>query len=77
MSERQQEGQSQCPLLGGVVHTQWGAVSAGHLIAGIAAGSQPQLVPISDLTRESQTPDLRNVQQHVTPIFPATLSGKI
>lgn len=75
--ERQAVGSSQCPLLGGVVDTQWGAVSAGHLIAGIAAGTQPQQVPITELTREAaDINDFRNIQRTVTPIFPATLSGK-
>lgn len=76
-SERQLQAESQCPLLGGVVSTPWGAVSAGHVIAGIAAGRQPQRVPISDLTR---TPinfnDYRNLLQTVNPIYAATLSGK-
>ncbi|XP_026319917.1 uncharacterized protein LOC113230276 [Hyposmocoma kahamanoa] len=77
-SERQLLANSQCPLLGGVVSTPWGAVSAGHVIAGIAAGTQPQQVPISDLTRGSvNLNDYRNVQQTVTPIFPATLSGDL
>lgn len=74
-SERQVLGDSQCPLLGGVVHTTWGAVSAGHLIAGIAAGAESQRVSIADLSRNSIT-DYNNVQQYVTSIYPATLSGK-
>lgn len=76
-AQRQQQAESLCPLLGGVVSTPWGAVSAGHVIAGIAAGRQPQRVPISDLTR---TPinfnDYRNLQQTVNPIYAATLSGR-
>lgn len=76
-SERQLLGNSQCPLLGGVVSTPWGAVSAGHVIAGIAAGTQPQQVPIADLTRSSINQNNNiNIQQFVTPIYPATLSGK-
>lgn len=74
MSERQLLGDSQCPLLGGVINTHWGAVSAGHLIAGIAAGAQTQQVPVLELTKGSAL-NYQNVQQTVTSIYPATLSG--
>lgn len=40
---------SQCPVENGVVRTQWGTVSAGNLIAGIAAGLQPQTVQLRTL----------------------------
>lgn len=76
-SARQTDDNSQCPLLGGAVHTQWGAVSAGHLIAGIAAGTQPQQVPISELAKGTTNfNEFSNIQQTVSPIYPATLSGK-
>lgn len=75
MSERQ-VAESTCPLLGGVVNTAWGAVSAGNLIAGIAAGTQPQQVNIMELVRDA-TLNYRSVQQTVTPLYPATLSGEI
>ncbi|CAH0592398.1 unnamed protein product [Chrysodeixis includens] len=75
LSERQVVG-STCPLLDGVVNTPWGAVSAGHLIAGIAAGAQPQQVNIFELVRDS-TLNYRNVQQTVNSLFPATLSGDL
>lgn len=29
---------SQCPIEGGIIYTQWGAVYAGSVIAGIASG---------------------------------------
>ncbi|XP_049877845.1 uncharacterized protein LOC126375043 [Pectinophora gossypiella] len=75
-SERQLLGDSQCPILGGVVKTQWGAVSAGHVIAGIAGGAQSQQVPVIDLAKGSAV-NYPNVQQTVTSIFPATLSGDL
>ncbi|XP_045495801.1 uncharacterized protein LOC123694383 [Colias croceus] len=75
-SERQLLGDSQCPLLTGAVFTRWGAVSAGHVIAGIAGGAQFQRVPIQELTRGSLN-DYSNVQQTVSSIFTATLSGDI
>lgn len=73
--ERQLLGDSQCPILDGVVFTQWGALSAGNLIAGIAAGAQLQQVPVLELTKGSVL-NYNNVQQTVTSIYPATLSGK-
>ncbi|CAB3240553.1 unnamed protein product [Arctia plantaginis] len=76
MSERQQLSQSTCPLLGGVVNTQWGAVSAGTVIAGIAAGASPQVVPIMNLVRDSDL-NYKNVPQNVNNLFPATLSGDL
>lgn len=39
---------SRCPLEYGVVYTKWGAVSAGNVLAGIAAGSEPQSVPVDN-----------------------------
>lgn len=75
MSERQ-VAESTCPLLDGVVYTDWGAVSAGNVIAGIAAGASPQQVPVLQLVRD-QNLNYRNVQQTVTSIYPATLSGKL
>lgn len=40
---------SQCPVENGVIRTQWGTVAAGTLIAGIAAGLQPQSVALRTL----------------------------
>ncbi|KAK3932876.1 N-acetylmuramoyl-L-alanine amidase [Frankliniella fusca] len=40
---------SRCPIQGGVVFTPWGGVSAGTVIAGIAAGLVPQQVSTRDL----------------------------
>uniref|UniRef100_A0A2H1W007 SFRICE_017833 n=1 Tax=Spodoptera frugiperda TaxID=7108 RepID=A0A2H1W007_SPOFR len=76
MSERQ-VAESTCPLLGGVVDTAWGAVSAGNLIAGIATGAQPQVVNIMQLVRDASPVNYRNVQQTVNSLFPATLSGDL
>ncbi|CAK1601948.1 unnamed protein product [Parnassius mnemosyne] len=75
-SERQVLGQSTCPILSGVVNTRWGAVSAGNLIAGIAAGAELQQVPIQELTKSSIL-NYNNVQSSVTSIYPATLSGDL
>lgn len=66
---------SSCPLLGGVVSTDWGAVSGGNLIAGIAAGAEIQQVPTVQLAKGAVL-NYNDVQATVTNIFPATLSGK-
>ncbi|CAH2268041.1 jg10351 [Pararge aegeria aegeria] len=76
LSERQVLVQSQCPLLDGVVSTRWGAVSAGNVIAGIAAGAQPQTIPITELAKGSII-NQPNIQSFVTALYPATLSGDL
>ncbi|CAF4791494.1 unnamed protein product [Pieris macdunnoughi] len=75
-SERQLLGDSQCPLLGGVVFTRWGAVSAGHLLAGIAGGAQFQRIRVSDLVRGSMT-NYANLQDTVSSTFATTISGDL
>ncbi|GJQ65752.1 hypothetical protein Trydic_g11936 [Trypoxylus dichotomus] len=35
---------SDCPIEGGVIYTRWGAVSAGLVVAAIAAGLEPQII---------------------------------
>lgn len=75
LSERQIVIQSQCPILDGVVSTRWGEVSAGNVIAGIAAGAQPQTIPITELAKGSII-NQPNIQSFVTALYPATLSGK-
>ncbi|CAH0766811.1 unnamed protein product [Diatraea saccharalis] len=76
VSSRQLLGDSACPILTGVVNTRWGAVSAGNLIAGIAAGSESQQVPILELTKGSVL-NYQNVQPTITTVYPATLSGDL
>lgn len=40
---------SSCPVQNGIIMTKWGALKAGSLIAGIAAGMQPQVVNVRTL----------------------------
>ncbi|KAL9919732.1 uncharacterized protein ACN427_001543 isoform 1-T1 [Glossina fuscipes fuscipes] len=40
---------SHCPVENGVIHTDWGTVATGTLVAGIAAGLQPQTVQLKTL----------------------------
>lgn len=69
--ERQTFSHSECPIHGGVVNTIWGAVAAGNLIAGIAAGAEIQRVPVSQLTKDP----INESNLIVTNIYPATLAG--
>ncbi|KAH8253542.1 hypothetical protein KR032_005917 [Drosophila birchii] len=48
------EGSSQCPVEDGLVRTRWGTVSAGTVIAGIAAGVQQQTIQTNTLLALSQ-----------------------
>lgn len=73
---RQVAGGSPCPIQTGVINTRWGAVSAGNLIAGIAAGAEIQQVSLIDLTKGAVL-NYPNVQPTITTIFPATLSGNL
>ncbi|CAH0724807.1 unnamed protein product, partial [Brenthis ino] len=75
-SERQVQGESACPILGGVVFTRWGAVSAGHVVAGIAGGAQFQNVPIANLAKGSIINN-PNIKQTVSSIYVTTLSGDL
>jgi hypothetical protein len=72
---------SQCPVENGVVHSPWGAFSAGTVIAGIAAGLQRQTVNIRDLINEDHMGQYRSARQQgpivVDNRFAATLSGDI
>ncbi|KYN10547.1 hypothetical protein ALC57_17152 [Trachymyrmex cornetzi] len=43
---------SSCPVENGVIKTAWGPVSAGPLIAGIAAGLQPEDIALSEIFNE-------------------------
>lgn len=52
---------SECPVEGGVIYTRWGAVQAGTVVAAIAAGLEPQIVPEGTFQIDSR--------------FVATLSG--
>ncbi|XP_067008382.2 uncharacterized protein [Anabrus simplex] len=48
-SLRQLNIESCCPVEGGVIHTQWGTVSIGHVIGAIAAALEPQQVRVGRL----------------------------
>lgn len=71
---------SACPVENGVVHTRWGTLSAGTVIAGIAAGLEPQTVQLRDLLppRSAQFRARQQVQpMRVDNRWAATLSGDL
>lgn len=74
---------SQCPVENGVVWTKWGAVSAGSLLAGIAAGLVSQNVPVSRLIQLSQMHGRgrhngrQQLQLNVDNRWAATLAGDL
>ncbi|XP_035784359.1 uncharacterized protein LOC118462626 [Anopheles albimanus] len=70
---------SQCPVENGVVFTTWGSVMAGTLLAGIAAGLEPQTVQLRDLmTRSGEYRSRQQAQPlRVDNRWAATLSGDL
>jgi hypothetical protein len=70
--------ESDCPVENGVVRTDWGSVSLGSVLSGIAAGLYPQEIQIADLVRKPMnsrtlTPELRSAT--IDNKFAATLVG--
>ncbi|XP_065370393.1 uncharacterized protein LOC135962408 isoform X2 [Calliphora vicina] len=73
---------SQCPVENGVIRTQWGTVAAGTLLAGIAAGLQPQTVPLRTLlSMASRRNGYQNMPQiatvNVDNRWAATVAGDL
>ena len=73
---------SQCPVENGVIRTQWGTVAAGTLIAGIAAGLQPQSVSLKTLLAlSSRRSGYQNLPQiatvNVDNRWAATVAGDL
>lgn len=71
---------SQCPVENGVIRTNWGGLSAGPLIAGIAAGLVQQNVATRELLMLSKSPrhpSLVRQQMSIDNRFAATLAGNL
>ncbi|XP_053657783.1 uncharacterized protein LOC128706865 [Anopheles marshallii] len=69
---------SACPVENGVIYTPWGSVMAGTVLAGIAAGLEPQTVQLRDLVSRSDQYRSRQVQSiRVDNRWAATLSGDL
>lgn len=78
---------SQCPVENGVIMTRWGTISPGTLIAGIAAGLEPQNVRVLDIIPLRADPGAndqfrrKNARQSATMTvdnrWAATLSGDL
>lgn len=45
-AETESSSKSGCPIESGVVYSKWGTIKGGIVIAGIAAGFQPNPVPV-------------------------------
>jgi hypothetical protein len=68
---------SKCPVENGVIKTIWGPVSAGPLIAGIAAGLQPEAVPLSELFPNKTPERMSNLSRlSLDNKWFATVAGK-
>uniref|UniRef100_A0A182WF71 VWFA domain-containing protein n=1 Tax=Anopheles minimus TaxID=112268 RepID=A0A182WF71_9DIPT len=69
---------SACPVENGIVYTPWGSVMAGTMMAGIAAGLQPETVQLRDLLTRPETIRSRQVQpMRVDNRWAATLAGDL
>ncbi|KAL0102783.1 hypothetical protein PUN28_018225 [Cardiocondyla obscurior] len=70
---------SNCPVENGVIKTTWGPVSAGPLIAGLAAGLQPEVVKLSDVfTEETDMERMANLSKlSVDNRWIATIAGDL
>lgn len=71
---------SQCPVENGVIRTNWGSVSAGPLLAGIAAGLVQQNVPTRELlmlSKSTRNNRLTRQQLSIDNRFAATLAGNL
>lgn len=72
---------SQCPVESGVIWTPWGTVSAGTVLAGIAAGLEPQKVQLRTLLAFSKRQNFdRNDRQYNVVVdnkWAATLAGDL
>jgi hypothetical protein len=70
--------ESDCPVENGVVRTDWGTVSLGTVLTGIAAGLYTQQIKISDLIQKAM--NSKNLPQELLSAtidnkFAATLVG--
>uniref|UniRef100_A0A1L8D9M0 Uncharacterized protein n=1 Tax=Nyssomyia neivai TaxID=330878 RepID=A0A1L8D9M0_9DIPT len=71
---------SQCPVENGVLLSQWGALSAGPVVTGIAAGLSPQTVTTRELLALRRESGHSQQQQQVFNVdnrWASTLSGDL
>uniref|UniRef100_U5ESY0 Putative secreted protein n=1 Tax=Corethrella appendiculata TaxID=1370023 RepID=U5ESY0_9DIPT len=71
---------SQCPVENGIMRTNWGQVSVGAVLGGIAAGLEPQRVQIRDLIPKDRLGEIRARQVAGNTIdnrWAATLAGDL
>nr|XP_012215807.1 PREDICTED: uncharacterized protein LOC105668157 [Linepithema humile] len=68
---------SKCPVENGVIKTDWGAVSIGSVIAGIAAGLQPEMVKLADVFPNEPPERRANLSELVDNKWLATVAGDL
>lgn len=70
---------SQCPVENGVLHSPWGSIAAGTVLAGIAAGLAPQTVTVRELIANDHMGQYKMARQTTGTIvdnrYAATLCG--
>lgn len=70
---------SQCPVENGVLHSPWGSIAAGTVLAGITAGLAPQTVTVRDLITNDHMGQYKMARQTQGTIidnrYAATISG--
>ncbi|XP_044257184.1 uncharacterized protein LOC123006628 [Tribolium madens] len=64
-AETEPSAKNRCPVESGVIYTKWGEIKAGIVLAGIAAGFQPNSVPVS------------NGQGSVDSAYASTIAGEL
>ncbi|XP_014480886.1 PREDICTED: uncharacterized protein LOC106747658 [Dinoponera quadriceps] len=68
---------SDCPVENGVIKTNWGSVSIGSVIAGIAAGLQPETVKLSEVFPHAAQKKPNMSQLLVNNKWIATIAGDL
>ncbi|XP_011501690.1 PREDICTED: uncharacterized protein LOC105365272 [Ceratosolen solmsi marchali] len=70
---------SRCPIENGIVRTPYGTISAGLVLAGIAAGLEPQMIRVNDLIKQRDDPQVLNSLSEVNldNKFFGTLAGDL
>ncbi|KAK2580343.1 hypothetical protein KPH14_001240 [Odynerus spinipes] len=68
---------SKCPVENGVIKTTWGSVSAGSILASIAAGVQPENIALKDILKDEVSETTYSSDITVDNKWIATLAGDL
>ncbi|KAK6619720.1 hypothetical protein RUM43_012478 [Polyplax serrata] len=66
---------SDCPAINGIITTPYGSLAIGHVIAGLAAGLNPEEIPPGKLSVNLE--ELENQRDMVSNIWATTLAGTV